>query len=61
MGESLRISLKLNFTPNTLGCYGSTLLELKGCKLPIKKKRKREILSTCADGSNSFLQILSSP
>jgi len=22
MGKSLRISLKLNFTPNTLGCYG---------------------------------------
>jgi len=22
MGKVLRISLKLNFTPNTLGCYG---------------------------------------
>jgi len=22
MGKILRISLKLNFTPNTLGCYG---------------------------------------
>ena len=22
MGKTLRISLKLNFTPNTLGCYG---------------------------------------
>jgi len=24
MGEILRISLKLNFTPNTLGCYWLT-------------------------------------
>jgi len=24
LGKILRISLKLNFTPNTLGCYGLT-------------------------------------
>jgi len=24
MGKILQISLKLNFTPNTLGCYGLT-------------------------------------
>jgi len=25
MGKILRVSLKLNFTPNTLGCYGLTI------------------------------------
>jgi len=29
MGKILSISLKLNFTPNTLGCYGLTKLKLK--------------------------------
>jgi len=34
MGKILTISLKLNFTPNTLGCYGLTDVVILHLKMP---------------------------
>jgi len=36
MGKILSIALKLNFTPNTLGCYGLTVTG----PIPVSKSRR---------------------
>jgi len=40
MEKILPISLKLNFTPNTFGCYGLTLVVMEVIDAKIDKKAK---------------------